>query len=438
MRHPPDWRKHLTSDVLGKMLNSPEMSDLLRRVEKNYYYWDKFRHLKFPHDVKAEEAWAYIKLRRPVTEQTPILSLKGESFVYSLTKTIHQRLNFIDMHAAGVKSLNQGLHDMQASRFIMSSLTEEAIASSQIEGANTTRKVAKEMLLTARAPRNRDEQMILNNYRMMQRVESWKGLELTESILIEMQSTLTENVLSEEDGRGRFRRDDDDIVIHDPLSGEIVHRPPPAEEMRTEVGRLLAYANSEDEDGEFTHPVIKAAILHFWLSYLHPFVDGNGRSARALFYWYLLKREYWLVQYTAVSRAIKLSRKAYDDSFLQSELDDNDLTYFLLYITRVFEQAVEQFLAYFKEKQREAQLLKDRVSKTSHYNARQLSLLSYFRNHEKETVDVVTHQNKNGVSRPTAYNDLHALVSAGLLTEMRRGKKFIYVPNINKIKRLIG
>jgi hypothetical protein len=42
----------------------------------------------------------------------------------------------------------------------------------------------------------------------------------------------------------------------------------------------------------FIHPVMRAITLHFWLAYDHPFCDGNGRTARALFYWSMLKQGY--------------------------------------------------------------------------------------------------------------------------------------------------
>ena len=53
-------------------------------------------------------------------------------------------------------------------RFLVNSLMEEAIRSSQLEGATTSRRVAKEMLRTGREPRDRSERMIANNYRALQ------------------------------------------------------------------------------------------------------------------------------------------------------------------------------------------------------------------------------------------------------------------------------
>ena len=229
--------------------------------------------------------------------------------------------------------------------------------------------------------------------------------------------------------------DEDEIVVHDPITGEIAHIPPKQEVMLAELKKFIAYANaSENDEDEFTHPVIKATILHFWFAYLHPFADGNGRSSRAIFYWFLLKRNYWLIEYISVSRAIKQSRKGYDNAFLFSENDDNDMTYFMLYIAETFKKSILQFMEHFEKKKKEADELKKSTSILGQFNVRQIALLRYFLAHSDEYTDVITHQNKHGISRPSAYNDLRSLVKKGYMTETRKGKRFVYMPNIAKIK----
>ncbi len=437
---PPKWQKFITSDLFQKVHESEEIKELINKAQREYVYWDKFKYYPFPKNIKAEEAWSYLKISaRAPRDKTPIASNQGGYFSYNLTKTLYQKLNFIDTNGAGlIKSLNDKPSEAQASKYIISSLTEEAIASSQIEGANTTHKVAKEMILSERKPRTKDEQMIVNNYRAMQKIEGWKDLDLTEEMLLDLQKILTDKTLEDETAYGRFRKDGDEIVVHDPLTAEIVHIPPQEKVMLDELKQLIDYANKEENDDEFVHPVLKAAILHFWLAYLHPFVDGNGRSARAIFYWYLLKRNYWLIQYVSVSRAIKQSRIAYDNAYLHSENDDNDLTYFMLYIADAFKKSIVQFLEHFKEKLAETKEIKKTASSLLHFNVRQIALLKYFASHDNENTDVITHQNKHGISRPTANNDLRYLVGEGYLAETRRGKRLIYMPNIAKIKRLLA
>jgi Fic family protein len=272
----------------------------------------------------------------------------------------------------------------------------------------------------------------------MQKIEEWKDLDLTEEMLLDLQKILTDQTMDDPAASGRFRKDEDEIVVHDPITAEIVHTPPDEKTMLSELKRLINYANKAEDDDEFIHPVIKATILHFWIAYLHPFVDGNGRSARIIFYWYLLKRNYWLVQYVSVSRAIKQARKAYDNVYLYSEYDDNDLTYFLLYITDAFKKSILQFMEHFEQKAKEAKELKKTASELQQFNVRQIALLKYFTAHGDDYTEVVTHQNKHGISRATANNDLRYLVKEGYLAETKKGKKLVYMPNMVKIKKIFS
>lgn len=435
---PPKWQNLLSKKLIEKLQNSKELKVVLTKAQREYVYWEKFKYYPFPSGISPEEAWTCVKISRSPGEHTPIRSIQGTNFTYSLPNSLYQKLNYIDTHGAGLlKSFKDDPTNAQTAKYIISSLTEEAIASSQIEGANTTHRVAKEMLLSQRKPINKSEQMIMNNYLAMQKISGWKDIDLTEQMLLDLQEILTSQTIDDSSIVGRFRNDDDDIVVHDPITGEIAHIPPKREVMLTELTKLLAYANRvDDAEDEFTHPVIKASILHFWFAYLHPFVDGNGRTSRAIFYWFLLKNNYWLIEYISVSRAIKQSRKAYDNAFLYSEYDENDMTYFIFYIAETFKKSIHQFMEHFEAKQREAKELRKATSMLGLFNVRQITLLKHFLNHTDEYTDVITHQNKHGISRQTSNNDLRLLVQKGYLAETQKSKKLIYMPNIGRIKQL--
>lgn len=435
---PPKWQDLLSKNLIEKLQNSKELKVMLTKAQREYVYWEKFKYYPFPSGISPEEAWTCVKISRSPGEATPVQTTHGTHFTYSLPNSLYQKLNYIDTHGAGLlKSFKDDPTNAQTAKYIISSLTEEAIASSQIEGANTTHRVAKEMLLSQRKPINKSEQMIMNNYLAMQKISGWKDIDLTEQMLLDLQEILTSQTIDDSSIVGRFRNDDDDIVVHDPITGEIAHIPPKREVMLTELTKLLAYANRvDDAEDEFTHPVIKASILHFWFAYLHPFVDGNGRTSRAIFYWFLLKNNYWLIEYISVSRAIKQSRKAYDNAFLYSEYDENDMTYFIFYIAETFKKSIHQFMEHFEAKQREAKELRKATSMLGLFNVRQITLLKHFLNHTDEYTDVITHQNKHGISRQTSNNDLRLLVQKGYLAETQKSKKLIYMPNIGRIKQL--
>lgn len=441
---PPAWRTSFSNELFPKALKSESLQKLIKKADKEYVYWNKFKHYPMPDDFNVNEAWAFLKFTRfSNREDTPIKSGKGEPFSFTTTKTMHQRLSYIDSNTSGfIRSAWTIPTELQKNQLIISSLSEEAIASSQIEGANTSRKVAKEMLLTTRKPRTRSEQMIINNYQVMQRLLEWKDLDLSLDILIEIQKNITSQTLDDEKDSGRLRDIDDDandpVKVVDSLTGETVYDPPKSEVVKVELERLIKYANTEENEENYIHPVIKASILHFWLAYLHPFVDGNGRTARALFYWYLLKRNYWMFQYLSVSRVIRSTKKHYDDAYLYSEVDDNDLTYFLQYKLKVIIQAIDDFSAHYKKKMEKEKRIEEFSSLLSTMNERQIEALYYLHTHPQKTIDISSHKARHLIAYQTARTDLIKLAEKGYISQLVNGKKYEYLPNTKVIKGLFS
>ena len=153
------------------------------------------------------------------------------------------------------------------------------------------------MIRTGRPPRTNGERMILNNYRTMQRVAEWKELPLDAALLFEMHRMVTDRTLEDPAAAGRLRKADEPITVQDDITGEVYHYPPPAGSLPTRLQALCDFANAGTSTAahpptRFVHPVVRAILLHFWLAYDHPFVDGNGRTARALFYWSMLRQGY--------------------------------------------------------------------------------------------------------------------------------------------------
>jgi Fic family protein len=440
MIKPPKWMQLVASgNFFEKAIKSPELNSLVKKAEREYAYWDTFKHYQIPKSFTQEEVWAYLKfVRMSNRDFCPIKTTDGKPFTYTITRTMYEQLSKIDKNTSGfLWSELQKPTAIEKNQLIISSLTEEAIASSQIEGANTSRKIAKEMLLSSRKARNKDEQMIINNYQVMQRLQEWKGLNLSLDMLIEIQKNITQNTLEEAKDEGRFREDTDNIAVINRVTGEVVFDPPPKEFVAAELKRLINYANNDKIEEDFVHPVIKASILHFWLAYLHPFVDGNGRTARAIFYWYLLKSDYWMFQYLSVSRIIKKSKKQYDNAFLYSENDDSDATYFLSYKLKTILNAIADLKVHYKEKIEKDKLLSDLADKLGDFNERQMSLLQYFNNNKDQRIDVKTHQNKYRVAYETARADLTYLVKKNLLSQIKMKNKYIFVPNTLEIKNLL-
>jgi Fic family protein len=266
----------------------------------------------------------------------------------------------------------------------------------------------------------------------------WKNLPLSVDMIKELQENITKNTLDDSKDSGKFRTNEDNIAVVDSLTGESVFTPPTSEFAQSEIKKLVQFANGSESKDNYIHPVIKAIILHFWLAYLHPFVDGNGRTARALFYWYMLRKQYWLFQYLAVSRVIKKSKISYDKSYIYSEIDENDMTYFMTYNLKVINQAISDFIGYYKQKMLKENKIKVVSSDLPGINNRQVKLLIYALKHPQNVLSINQHKIINQVAYETARRDLLLLESKGYLLTVSKGKKYLYMPRTSEIEKVIG
>ena len=438
-------------EVFVNMMSSPEGRTrfhtlLARRMGPSpggrYKHWDTFRHAPPLKALAVEEQWAIIKFaRQHLYRPLPLRDQQGGSFQYALPAPALEMLHQIDRYAGGnIRGTDQVTNPATRDTYLFKSIVEEAITSSQLEGASTTRKVAKAMIQEGREPTTKSERMILNNYQGMLHVRGLVDKELTPDLVRNLQRILTEGTLDDEDAAGRYRREDEDIVIEDE-TGNRLYTPPPAQELDARVQAMCDFANGSTP-GEFIPPAIRAIVLHFWLAYDHPFVDGNGRTARALFYWSMARAGYWLCEYVSISRILRKARGQYARAYLYSETDDNDVTYFILYQMRVLLRGIEDlhaFLARKADEMHEAEeLVRRRLAAGAELNHRQLALINHALRQKSGRYTVESHRISHGVSYETARSDLLKLVREGLLAQRKVGKVHVFAPVANMRARLQG
>lgn len=444
---PPDISKLIT-----QLASTPEgMLRLGRLLTENkvgpapigkYRHWDTLRQITPPESVTHEEHWLAVKYaRRAIYRALPLKDSKGIPFVYCLPNIALEMLHRVDRNAGGqLQVSDQVTNPATRDTYLFKSIVEEAITSSQLEGASTTRKVAKAMIQEGRPPRTRSERMILNNYEAMRFIRQYINQPLTPEIVLELQGILTRETLDEADGAGRFRRSDEDIVIEDE-TGVRLFTPPPAHQLESRMRAMCAFANEQASE-EFVPPALRAILLHFWLAYDHPFIDGNGRTARALFYWSMARSGYWLCEYVSISRILKKARAQYARAYLYTETDENDVTYFVLYQLKVLLVAIQELHSYLARKAREIQEADDLVRKASAIhgalNPRQLALVNHALKTERALYTVQSHQKSHGVSYETARSDLLGLSRKGLVEQRKSGRAFVFVPRTNLREMLEG
>ena len=302
---------------------------------------------------------------------------------------------------------------------------EEAITSSQLEGAATTREIAKKMLAENRKPRDRSERMIVNNYVTMKRISETKDEPLTPEMVFRIHREISEDALDIPDGAGRFRLSNEDIKVSN-AEGTVFHSPPPAAELPERLEAMCDFANGKTPEF-FVHPVIRGIILHFWLAYDHPFVDGNGQTARALFYWQMLHARYWLFEYISISQFLRKAPVQYGMAFLYTETDENDLTYFLIHQAETIRSALKDLHDYVARKSSETRACLDALQKHPELNLRQQALISHAIRHPSFAYNIAGHGARHGVVYQTARTDLLALAKLKLLEPRKVGRSFAFI-----------
>lgn len=403
-----------SSKKVFEILLNAETMEAVEKVNKEYLYWDKAKY-HVPEGVKPEDFWSAVKFSRSIQFRT--LSFPCCSIRYSETLSIQKSLHDFDMSFGGTLSSNGTISDKNRQYYLISSIMEEAIASSQMEGAVTTRKVAKDMLRKQKKPKDQSQQMILNNYNTIMYLFNRKDEPLSVQLLLDVHRHITEKTLEDPEYEGQFRADDR-IVVQNGITGEIVHNPPAWTLIESSIGSLCDFIN---EEKEFIHPIIKAIVLHFMISYIHPFVDGNGRTARSLFYWYMLKKGYWLTEFLSISRVIYRSKAQYERAFLCTESDGMDLNYFLNYNLNVMKKAFDELQRYLDRKVREENaLLEFRISGI---NERQAQIIKTVV--EKGNTVFISREMERAmnVSVKTIRSDLEGLVQLKLLSKVPLNKR---------------
>jgi Fic family protein len=407
--------------------------------QHEYLHWDRLRRLPPPADLNSEQWWLKIKLARSDDfRKLPLVDAQGLPFGYTLPDLVLRHLHHVDQRCGGEVAMDEVVTSEREAgrRFVVNSLMEEAIRSSQLEGATTSRVVAKEMLRTGRAPRDRSELMIFNHFRALEFMREEMGETLTSETILELHRVVTEGTLKDPTAAGRLQRPGEPrVAVFDHDGKEPVHVPPPAEQLPERMELLCHFAN-EGEGDPFVHPVLRAILLHFWIAFDHPFEDGNGRTARILFFWAMQSRGYWLAEYLPISRLIRNAPAKYGRSFMETETDGRDTTYFLVHQLEVIERAIADLHVYLERKLSEVRDVERMLQENADLNGRQLALLTDAARRPDAVYSFDSHARSHRVSHETARSDLRFLVDRQFLVSRRKGRRHLFEPASDLPERL--
>ena len=430
---PPDWLQLMAQyadegpERMIKVFSSGRAVDDKGR----YLHWDQMRHRTPPDGLTLNEWWVGTAASRVKNARVlPFAGTDGNPFRFTNIDGVQEMVHRIDQQASGRIQTDRIVASVGSrDRYLVSSLVEEAITSSLLEGAATTRRVGKELLRTGREPRDTSERMILNNYLALQRAKELasSGEPLTPDHVLELHGIVTDGTLDDESEAGRLQQPGDKRVAIYWIDGQLLHRPPPAEQLPARLELLCRFANGDTGEG-FLHPVVQAMLIHFWIGYDHPFADGNGRTARTLFYWSMLRSGYWLAEYISISSILRKAPAKYARSYLYTETDSNDVTYFVAYQLEVIGRAIARLRRYLTRKSNEIAQVERAMRGVPGLNHRQLAILSNALRDPDTYFTFAGQKRIHRVAYQSARTDLLGLEALGLLKKVQVGRTFEFWP----------
>ncbi len=411
----------MTSPEEFKFLNNP----LWIKCSQEQYLPLKNIKYRLKHLNISPNRWNELKFKiqtlRKMGAVPFFLSSIDKKFWYfpsdSLNKKIHN-----------IESLGNKLYDKIENYgslkkgFLANSTIEEAITSAIYEGANSTRSKAKALIAAKKSPQNKDEWMLINNYFAMRFIKRNSTYPVSNRLILKIHEIVSRNTLEGDDANfcGKFRDDKVYIGEHEGITHTKI------EETLNEVIALIS------GHPRFIHGLIKGILFHYFIAYIHPFFDGNGRTARTLFYFKMIKNDLKFVELLSISANLKEHGKRYERSFELVKEHDLDMTFFIDF-------CLDSLIAALEEVEIKVNYLMNFSSLESSMgiNPNQVSLLQRMALNKYRPFTIEEYAKDIGKSREIARRELKGLLKKGLLKEEKKGKKFFYLIEDKKLKELL-
>lgn len=237
---------------------------------------------------------------------------------------------------------------------------------------------------------------------------------------------LTVKDIVPEDQRGGFRKMQ--VTIRNSATNEVFFKPPPPVEVPYLIEDFFDWLNSEQ--AQPVHSILKSGITHYVLVAIHPFTEGNGRTARAMATLTLMNEGYNIKRLFALEEYFDRNAEKYYNS-LQSvsmqkgEIVDKDETPWLEFYTGALANELKKIEEKVRQISSDISLKKKLGDKQIPINERQIKLVEYMREYgalrmsdAREIIPMV--------SDDTIWRDLRKLIKAGVVQKKGSTKGAYY------------
>lgn len=268
--------------------------------------------------------------------------------------------------------------------------------------------------------RRKDKQEILNYLEALERVPEFaKKTIFTAEDFLKIHMTVTKDTLENPEDEGAFR--DRQVFVGNRFTGEIIFVPPPTEQVSQLVDAFLDWFNS-GESNEID-PVIEAGVTHYEMVRVHPFIDGNGRTARIMATLVFNKRGFDVKRFFALDDYYDQDRRAYYTALRSVDQNTLELTGWLEYFTDGVAVSVKAVKDKVIGLSKDIKFLKERgqIALTE----RQMKIME--RVMEKGEVTNRDIRNMFNISNRAALDEISKLLKLKVIKEMGKGRSTRYV-----------
>ncbi|MGL4913597.1 MAG: Fic family protein [Romboutsia sp.] len=408
-------------NIFNKESNNEQEIEQYITKEKYKYQIDKGKDLDY-------EWNKILSKRKEKAIYTELKNEQGNKIWFVETDKIKSAIEYIEVKAKDdLLKYNKTLFKnyISSEEMLLDSLADESFYSSTIEGAFSTRKVAKELVMNKRVPLNKSEKMIYNNHMALKHGLDDEDEKISEKLMIDMFDLISKDTLDEDECIDKYRLED--VVVRD-TKGNIIHEGASVENIQPMIDDLFKFMYSSS-----INPIIKSAIFHFYFVFIHPFPDGNGRTARATSYIYLVKEGYDIFKHFSISALIAQKKSKYYKSIKDVEDNELDLTYFIEFILEVVSDSIDIILDKYTRKHIENYIFMELVDRDISINSEQKKIIKYILNKENYSATIENYTKKNKkVDYKRVNKDMNYLAEIGILSKSKDGRYNVYSINVIK------
>lgn len=385
------------------------MQQYIQQFMDNYLPKEEIIH-RLPVSMPIEPFWESLtRARQEKRMLLPLLDQSDQLLYLVVNKTISNNSDKVANFAR--RELEADLSGMEED--ISATMLEEALASAEVEGITIPRDRARRLVRYHQNPVTLAEETVVNNYAAISYMMAHLHEPLTLPVIEEMARLLTMR-------RGAptltgYRRENVSVA----RGRQVIYNPPDTYKIPSMMISLEDFIRESP-----LHPILRACIAHYYLLYIYPYADGNGRLARLVGAMMLIQGGYGFFRHAALSREVAMDQDAYEKAMTYVEQSAGDVTYFVDVTARMLAESLEVMEHHLSHevwgKKTLSAVEKSRLPK------RLKKGMAWLINTSKQDVTVEDWRKKHRVSTETARNDLLLLRDYNILSRTMEGRKAVF------------